>query len=294
MSGGERDAKVREVVTLTSLAAQKAAGEPIVMVTAYDHPSARIADEVGIDIVLVGDSAANVVLGYDSTVPVTVEEMLVLVRAVRRGLQSALLVADLPFGSYEASDEQAVRTAQRFVKEGGADAVKLERAGTSVDRARAVIQAGIPVMGHVGLTPQAATALGGYRVQGRTADQAEQLIRDALDLQSAGCFAVVLEAVPAAVTELLVPLMTCVVIGIGAGDATDGQVLVWHDLLGLRSGHVAKFIRQFADLRAEAIRGLSSYATAVRHHEFPAPEHTYAIPPKELAALRTRLTSKQQ
>lgn len=292
MSGGERDAKAREAVTLTSLAAKKTAGEPIVMVTAYDHPSARIADEVGIDIVLVGDSAANVVLGYDSTVPVTVEEMLVLTRAVRRGLQSALLVADLPFGSYEASDEQAVRTAQRFVKEGGADAVKLERAGTSVDRARAVIQAGIPVMGHVGLTPQAATALGGYRVQGRTADQAEQLIQDALELQAAGCFAVVLEAVPAAVTELLVPLMTCVVIGIGAGDATDGQVLVWHDLLGLSTGHVAKFVRRFADLRADAIRGLSAYATAVRHHEYPAPEHTYGIPPEELDALRTRLQTQ--
>jgi len=294
VSGGQRDAKTRQAVTLTSLATQKAAGEPIVMVTAYDHPSARIADEVGIDIVLVGDSAANVVLGYDSTVPVTVEEMLVLTRAVRRGLQSALLVADLPFGSYEASDEQAVRTAQRFVKEGGADAVKLERAGTSVDRARAVIQAGIPVMGHVGLTPQAATALGGYRVQGRTADQAEQLIRDALDLQAAGCFAVVLEAVPAAVTGLLAPLMTCVVIGIGAGDATDGQVLVWHDLLGLNSGHVAKFVQRFADLRTEAIRGLSAYATAVRHHEFPAPEHTYAIPPEELDVLKTRLTAKHQ
>lgn len=290
MSGGHREAKAPKRITLTSLAAKKAANEPIVMVTAYDHPSARIADQVGIDIVLVGDSAANVVLGYESTVPVTVEEMLMLTRAVRRGLRSALLVADLPFGSYEASDEQAVRTAQRFVKEGGADAVKLERAGTSVDRARAVIQAGIPVMGHVGLTPQAATALGGYRVQGRTAGQAEQLIHDALELQAAGCFAVVLEAVPAAVTELLAPMMACVVIGIGAGAAADGQVLVWHDLLGLSSGHIAKFVRKFADLHAETIRGLTAYAAAVRQHEFPAPEHTYAIPPDELAALRAKLT----
>ena len=289
MSGGHREAKARKSVTLLSLAAKKAANEPIVMVTAYDYPSARIADEVGVDLVLVGDSAANVVLGYDSTVPVTVEEMLVLTRAVRRGLQSALLVADLPFGSYEASDAAAVRTAQRFVKEGGADAVKLERGGTSVDRARAVIQAGIPVMGHVGLPPQAATALGGYRVQGRTAGQAERLIHDALELQAVGCFAIVLEAVPAAVTELLVPRLTCVVIGIGAGGATDGQVLVWHDLLGLSSGHRAKFVRQFADLRAEAIRGLSAYAAAVRQREFPGPEHTYAIPPDELDDLRTRL-----
>ena len=294
MSGGGRDATARHAVTLTSLAAKKGDREPIVMVTAYDHPSARIADEVGVDIVLVGDSAANVVLGYDSTVPVTVDELLMLTRAVRRGLQSALLVADLPFGSYEASDEKAVRTAQRFVKKGGADAVKLERGGTSVDRARAIMRAGIPVMGHVGLTPQAATALGGYRVQGRTADDAERLIRDALDLQAAGCFAVVLEAVPAAVTALLAPMMSCVVIGIGAGDATDGQVLVWHDLLGLSTGHLAKFVRRFADVRAEAVRGLSDYARAVRDHEYPAAEHTYAIPPEELDALRARLQSQRQ
>ncbi len=294
MSGGGRDATARHAVTLTSLAAKKGDREPIVMVTAYDHPSARIADEVGVDIVLVGDSAANVVLGYDSTVPVTVDELLMLTRAVRRGLQSALLVADLPFGSYEASDEKAVRTAQRFVKKGGADAVKLERGGTSVDRARAIIRAGIPVMGHVGLTPQAATALGGYRVQGRTADDAERLIRDALDLQAAGCFAVVLEAVPAAVTALLAPMMSCVLIGIGAGDATDGQVLVWHDLLGLSTGHLAKFVRRFADVRAEAVRGLSDYARAVRDHEYPAAEHTYAIPPEELDALRARLQSQRQ
>ncbi|MFZ1282622.1 MAG: 3-methyl-2-oxobutanoate hydroxymethyltransferase, partial [Propionicimonas sp.] len=289
VSGGHRYRRASKATTLATLAAKKAANEPIVMVTAYDHPSARIADEVGVDLVLVGDSAANVVLGYESTVPVTVAEMLVLTGAVRRGLESALLVADLPFGSYEASDEQAVRTAQRFVKEAGADAIKLERGGTSVARARAVIQAGIPVMGHVGLTPQAATALGGYRVQGRTAVQAEQLIHDALDLQSAGCFAIVLEAVPAAVTELLAPLLSCVVIGIGAGSATDGQVLVWHDLLGLNHGHVAKFVRRFADLRAEAIRGLGAYAAAVRQREFPAPENTYLMAPEELEALRTRL-----
>jgi len=288
LSGGARGPKTGRV-TLASLAAKKDAGEPIVMVTAYDHPSARIADEVGVDVVLVGDSAANVVLGYSSTVPVTVEEMLMLTRAVRRGLASALLVADLPFGSYEASDADAVRTAQRFVKEGGADAVKLERGGTSVSRARAVIQAGIPVMGHVGLTPQVATSLGGYRAQGRTADRALQVIRDAEELDAAGCFAVVVEAVPAAVTELLVPRLGCVVIGIGAGVATDGQVLVWHDLLGLGAGRVATFVRQFADLRAEAVRGLGAYAAAVRTREYPASEHTYSIPPAELDDLRARL-----
>jgi len=287
MSGGQRDSR-RKHVTLASLAQQKAAGEPIVMVTAYDFPSARIADEVGVDLVLVGDSAANVVLGYDSTVPVTVEEMLVLTRAVRRGLTHALLVADLPFGSYEASDIDAVHTAQRFVKDGGADAVKLERGGTTTARARAIIEAGIPVMGHIGLTPQAATSLGGYKVQGKTAQHAEQLIRDALDLQTAGCFAIVVEAVPAAVTELIVGKLTCLTIGIGAGSATDGQVLVWHDLLGITTGHVARFVRTFADLHTETVRGLADYANAVRNRDFPASEHTYTINENELNALRAR------
>lgn len=289
MSAGHGSNGRRKPVTITALAAKKAAGEPVVMVTAYDHPSARVADEVGVDLVLVGDSAANVVLGYESTVPVTVEELLVLVRAVRRGLRSALLVADLPFGSYEASDADAVRTAQRFVKEGGADAVKVERGGTTVERVRAIVAAGIPVVGHIGLTPQAATALGGYRVQGRTADQAEALVRDALALQAAGCFAIVLEAVPAAVTELLVARLDCLTIGIGAGGATDGQVLVWHDLLGINTGHRARFVRVFADLHAEAVRGVTAYADAVRSREFPAAEHTYAITEEELDALRARL-----
>ena len=289
MSQLDSQAPQRPKVTLTSLAAKKAAKDPIVMVTAYDHPSARIADEVGVDLVLVGDSAANVVLGYDSTVPVTVAELLMLTAAVRRGVRSALVVADLPFGSYEVCDQQAVRTAQRFIKVGGADAGKLERGGSSVERARAVVAAGIPVMGHVGLTPQAATSLGGYRAQGRTSDQAERLINDALELQAVGCFAIVLEAVPAALTELLVPLLSCPIIGIGAGAATDGQVLVWHDLLGLSEGHLPKFVRQFADLRTEAINGLSAYAAAVRSREFPAVEHTYAMPPGELDALRAKL-----
>jgi 3-methyl-2-oxobutanoate hydroxymethyltransferase len=276
-------------VTLTVLAERKAAGEPVVMVTAYDYPSALIADQAEVDLVLVGDSAANVVLGYDSTVPVSVDELLVLTSAVRRGLRRALLVADLPFGSYEASDLDAVHTAQRFVKEAGADAVKLERAGTSIDRVRAIVAAGIPVVGHLGLTPQAATSLGGYRVQGRNADQAEQLARDALALQAAGCFAIVFEAVPSAVTELVVPLLDCLTIGIGAGPATDGQVLVWHDLLGLNPGHTAKFVRVFADVHAEALRGITAYADAVRAREFPSTEHTYAIPADELADLTARL-----
>ena len=259
MSSGNRDGKAKPV-SLTTLAHKKAAGEAIVMVTAYDHPSARIADEAAVDMVLVGDSAANVVLGYDSTVPVTVDELLMLTRAVRRGLKSAFLVSDLPFGSYEASDADAVHTAQRFVKEGGADAVKIERGGTTVDRARAIVRAGIPVVGHVGLTPQAATSLGGYTVQGRTAAQAEQLIRDALELEAAGCFAIVVEAVPAAVTELLIERLSCLTIGIGAGGATDGQVLVWHDLLGLYDGHAPRFVKQYAELAPTIQAAVGRYA----------------------------------
>lgn len=289
MSAGRRDETARARVTLESLEQLKSVGQPIVMVTAYDYSSAVIADEVGVDVVLVGDSAANVMLGYDSTVPVTVEEMLVLTRAVRRGLKSAMLVGDLPFGSYEASDEIAVRTAQRFVKEAGADAVKLERGGTSTDRARAIVQAGIPVMGHLGLTPQAAPRQGGYKAQSRTAAQAAQLYQDALALQSAGCFAIVLEAIPAAVADLLAPRLDCLTIGIGAGPGVDGQVLVWHDLLGLTTGHVAKFVRPFADLRALVADGLTAYADAVRQKDFPAPEHTYAITPAELDGLCDKL-----
>jgi 3-methyl-2-oxobutanoate hydroxymethyltransferase len=278
----------RKPMTLTELGGKKALGEPIVMITAYDHPSALVVEEAGVDLVLVGDSAANTVLGYDSTVPVTVDELLVLTRAVRRGLKTPMLIGDLPFGSYEASDEQAVLTAQRFVKEGGCDAVKLEGGGTSVQRARAIAQSGIPVMGHVGLTPQTAVSLGGYRSQGRTAERATEVMQDALQLQDAGCFAVVFEAIPAEVTDLVMQHMDIVVIGIGAGPSTDGQVLVLHDLLGVHTGHVAKFVRRFADVRGEMLKGVTAYAEAVRSREFPGPEHAYSIPPEELERLRER------
>src|SRR6201994_5082701 len=204
-------------MTLPRLADKKRLGEPIVMVTAYDYPSAQVAQEGGVDMVLVGDSGAMTVLGYSSTVPVSVEEMLMLTSAVRRGLRTPLLVGDLPFGSYETSNEQAIATAQRFIKEAGCDAVKLERGGTSVQRARAIVEAGIPVMGHVGLTPQTATALGGYRAQGRTAEQAVSVARDAIALEEAGCFSIVLEAVPAAVAEEISSRVEIPVIGIGAG-----------------------------------------------------------------------------
>src|SRR2546423_8650865 len=193
----------RQTVTLSKLAEKKALGEAIVMITAYDYPSAQVAQEAGVDVVLVGDSGAMTVLGYPSTVPVSTDEMIMLASAVRRGCNTPLLVGDLPFGSYEASDEMAIATAQRFVKEAGCDAVKLERGGTSVQRARAIVDSGIPVMGHVGLTPQTATALGGYKAQGRNAERALQVARDALALQEAGCFSIVFEAIPAAVAEIV-------------------------------------------------------------------------------------------
>jgi 3-methyl-2-oxobutanoate hydroxymethyltransferase len=283
----------RKKVTLTKLAEMRALGEPVVMVTAYDHPSALAVEAAGVDMVLVGDSAANNVLGYDSTVPVSVDELLMLTRAVRRGLRTPLLVGDLPFGSYEGSDEQAIATAQRFVKEAGCDAVKLEGGGAHVQRARAIVRAGVPVMGHVGLTPQTAVALGGYRAQGRTAERAAQVMTDAIELQEAGCFAIVFEAIPTDVTDLLMSHMEIPVIGIGAGPSTDGQVLVLHDLLGIHDGHRPKFVKQWADVRAEMIRGVSAYAEEVRGRTFPAPEHGYTIPPEELERLR-RLRPRKQ
>jgi 3-methyl-2-oxobutanoate hydroxymethyltransferase len=276
-------------MTLPRLAEYKRLGRPIVMVTAYDYPSAQVAQEAGVDIVLVGDSGAMTVLGYSSTVPVSTDEMLMLARAVRRGLRTPLLVGDLPFGSYEISDEQAISTAQRFIKEAGCDAVKLERGGTSVQRARAIVGAGIPVMGHVGLTPQTATALGGYRAQGRTAQQAIAVARDAIALEQAGCFSVVLEAIPAAVAEEVVAGVEIPVIGIGAGPATDGQVLVFHDLLGIYDGHVARFAKRFADVRSLMIAGVAEYAAEVRSGAFPAPEHCYSIDDDELARFRAGL-----
>jgi 3-methyl-2-oxobutanoate hydroxymethyltransferase len=276
-------------VTLSTLAEKKALGEPIAMITAYDHPSAQVAEEAGVDVVLVGDSGAMTVLGYPSTVPVSVDEMLMLAAAVRRGLQTPMLVGDLPFGSYEISDEQAIATAQRFVKEAGCDAVKLERGGTSVQRARAIVDAGIPVMGHVGLTPQTATALGGYRSQGRTADRALEVARDALGLQEAGCFAIVFEAIPSDLTAELMPRMEIPVIGIGAGAAADGQVLVFHDLLGIYDGHAARFVKRYANIREQMIAGVTAYADDVRNRRYPEPEHGYTMAPDEVEGLRALL-----
>ncbi|HEX5980504.1 MAG TPA: 3-methyl-2-oxobutanoate hydroxymethyltransferase [Thermoleophilaceae bacterium] len=275
----------RPAITLTKLAEKKALGEPIAMVTAYDYPSAQVAEEAGVDVVLVGDSGAMTVLGYPSTLPVTLDELLMLAAAVRRGLSTPLLVGDMPFGSYEASNELAIRNAQRFVKEAGVDAIKLERGGSSVERARAIVDAGIPVMGHVGLTPQSATALGGYRSQGRTAERALEVMRDALGLQEAGAFSVVFEAIPAPLSEAIMPRMRIPVIGIGAGTATDGQVLVFHDLLGIYAGHKARFVKQYANVREQMIEGVRAFAEDVRARRYPEPEHGYTMAPDELERL---------
>jgi 3-methyl-2-oxobutanoate hydroxymethyltransferase len=279
----------RPAVTLTKLAEKKALGEPIAMVTAYDYPSAQVAEEAGVDVVLVGDSGAMTVLGYPSTVPVTLDELLMLSAAVRRGLSTPLLVGDMPFGSYEASNEDAIRHAQRFVKEAGCDAVKLERGGSSVERARAIVGAGIPVMGHVGLTPQTATALGGYRSQGRTAERAVEVMHDALALQEAGCFAVVFEAIPSALTEVIMPRMQIPVIGIGAGPAADGQVLVFHDLLGIYDGHAARFVKRYANVREDMIKGVRAFADEVRARRYPEPDHGYTMAPDEIDRLHELL-----
>jgi 3-methyl-2-oxobutanoate hydroxymethyltransferase len=269
-------------LSLLELAERKAHGEKLVMVTAYDHPGARLTDAAGVDLILVGDSAADNVLGYDSTVPVTVDELLVLVRAVVRGAARALVVADMPFGSFQVSDESALANAVRFVKEAGADAVKLEGAGPSLSRVQAIVGAGIPVMGHIGLTPQSATMLGGFKAQGRTAEKAQRLHAEARALEAAGCFAVVLEAVPAPVAKRISEALTVPTIGIGAGPDCDGQVLVWHDLLGLSDRTPARFVKRYAELGEEIKRALTAYAAEVRSGTFPAAEHTYTIPDDEL------------
>jgi 3-methyl-2-oxobutanoate hydroxymethyltransferase len=274
---------------LPELAEMKARGERIVMITAYDAPSGRIADAAGVDLILVGDSAAMVVLGHDSTVPATIDEMLMLTRAVTRGARRPLVIADLPFGSYQVSDEQAVETAIRFVKEASADAVKLEGAGPMLARIRALTGAGIPVMAHLGLTPQTATMLGGFKAQGRSAAKAVQLYDDALAVQAAGCFSIVLEAVPSPVAARITEALDIPTIGIGAGLDCDGQVLVWHDLLGLYEGHAPRFVKQYAELAPTIEAAVGQYAAEVRNRSFPEEKHTYSMTEAELALFEESL-----
>ena len=279
---------------ITELPELKARRQPIVMVTAYDAPGGRLADEAGADLVLVGDSAAMTVLGYHSTVPATMDEMLILTRAVTRGARRPLVLADMPFGSFQVSDEDAVRNAIRFVKEAGADAVKLEGAGATLTRVRAIVDAGVPVMGHLGLTPQSATMLGGFKAQGRSAAKALGLVADARALEAAGCFSLVLEAVPAPVARHVSRTLAIPTIGIGAGPDCDGQVLVWHDLLGLYDGRAARFVKRYAEVGDTIRAAIAEYAADVREHRFPEEQHTYAMPEQELALFEAAVSDERE
>ena len=270
-------------VSLPDLRQMKAEGRPIVMITAYDHPSGRIVDAAGVDLVLVGDSAGNVVLGHASTVPATMDEMTMLTAAVSRAVEHALVIGDMPFMSYQVSDAEAVANAGRLIKEGGADVVKLEGAGPSIERVHALTAAGIGVMGHLGLTPQTATSLGGHKAQGRQAEAARRLFLDAVALEQAGCFGIVLEAVPAPVAGTISRRLGIPTIGIGSGPETDGQVLVLHDMLGIRGdGPQPRFVKRYAEIGDMMAAAVSAYAQEVRARQYPGPEHTYSIPDEQL------------
>lgn len=275
-----------EKVTVPSLRASKERGERLVCLTAYDYPTARIVDEAGTDIILVGDSVGNVVLGYDTTVPVTLEEMIRHTRAVRRGTERALLVADMPYGSYHTGADDAVRSALRLVKEGGAEAVKLEGGQARVEIVRRLISEEIPVMGHIGLTPQSVNKLGGFRLQGKTAGAARALVEDARALEAAGAFALVLEVVPREIAKVVTVSVSIPTIGIGAGEHCDAQVLVIHDLLGLSfSPTRPRFVRQYADLRAQMTEAISRFAEDVRSGAYPAENESYPLPREAAAEL---------
>lgn len=285
-AGSEHATRMARRFTLGDLRRAKAAGERLVMSTAYDFPSGRLVDEAGVDLVLVGDSAAMVVLGHESTNSITMEEMLLFTRATRRACTRALVIGDMPFMSFQPSDELAVTNAGRFVAEAGADAVKVEGGGVMIDRVRAITRAGVAVFGHLGLTPQSATLLGGYRAQARTHEQALALLRDAVALEQAGAVAIVLEAIPAEVAAVVAEAVSVPTIGIGAGAATDGQVLVYHDMLGLTPGRLPRFVKRYADLASDVVTAIGTYASEVRSGAFPGDEHTYAMPPDEVAAFR--------
>jgi 3-methyl-2-oxobutanoate hydroxymethyltransferase len=279
---------------VTDLADMARSRTRIAMVTAYDASSARLADRAGVDVILVGDSAAMTVLGHESTIPVTLDEMLMFTRAVTRVVEHAFVVADMPFGSYQPGEDEALRNAIRFVKEAGADAVKLEGAGRTLTRIGSILDAGIPVMGHVGLLPQSAALGEGYKARGRTAADARRILEEARALERAGCFAIVLEAIPAAVAAQISEALRIPTIGIGAGPSCDGQVLVWHDLLGLSPGHVPRFVKPYADLKATIADALEAYVGDVRSGSFPAAEHTYSMPDAELARFESQLAEDSQ
>ena len=279
----------RKKVTTLTFRQKKERGEPITMLTAYDYPTAMAMDKAGIDSILVGDSLAMVVLGYENTLPVTMDEMLHHARAVARGAKSALLVGDMPFMSYQVSVEEALRNAGRFLQQGGMDAVKLEGGRERADTVRAVTAAGIPVMGHIGLTPQSVHQLGGFRAQGKTASAAKRLLEDAQILEEAGAFSIVLESVPARLADYISKHITIPTIGIGAGAGCDGQVLVTHDLLGLFDRFTPKFVRQYANLHETMNKAITEYIDDVETKRFPAVEHTVEMNEEEWDAFQKEL-----
>jgi 3-methyl-2-oxobutanoate hydroxymethyltransferase len=278
-------------ITILDLQKKKEAAEPITMLTAYDYPSASLVDAAGIDMILVGDSLGMVVLGYSNTVSVTMDEMVHHCKAVSRGAKNAFLVGDMPFLSYQVDPIKAVRNAGRFMKEAGMDSVKLEGGQEMVPVIEAIVMAGIPVMGHIGLTPQSQSKLGGYRIQGKTAQAARKLLVDALALENAGCYAIVLEAVPAVVARVITEQLQIPTIGIGAGSACDGQVLVYHDLLGLYDQLQPRFVKQYVNLRDPIIEAFSRFRQEVMSKQFPAKEHTYPMDAEEEAAFLQDLIS---
>jgi 3-methyl-2-oxobutanoate hydroxymethyltransferase len=273
---------VTKKVSILELQKKKRKGNPITMLTAYDFPGARLVDEAGVDIVLVGDSLAMTVLGHPNTIAVTMDEMLHHCKAVARGARRAFLVGDMPFMSYQVDRAEAIRNAGRFLKEGGMDAIKLEGGHEVLNTVKAIVQAGIPVMGHLGLTPQTITKLGGFKVQATTAEDATRLHEDALALQEAGCFSIVIEAVPAAVAEAVSQQLTIPTIGIGAGPGCDGQVLVFHDVLGLFDEFVPKFVKQYANLRQPSLDAFEAFVAEVETRTFPTPSHSFKINEEQL------------
>lgn len=284
-NGKQKDEKTQEAkvkATVPGIIKMKEEGRKVRVVTAYDYPTAALVDQVDIDIVLVGDTLGMVVLGYDSTVPVTMEDMIHHTRAVVRGAPNTLVVTDLPFMSYQISRDEALRNAGRAMKEGGADAVKVEGGETVAETIKAMANAGIPVMGHLGLTPQSVAKLGGYRVQGRDAESARKIVEDARALEKAGCFSLVLECVPTPVAQRVSQEIKIPTIGIGAGPHCDGQVLVIHDLLGLFERFTPKFVKRYANLAADIRQALEQYATEVAEGVFPGPEHSFNMKEDEL------------
>jgi 3-methyl-2-oxobutanoate hydroxymethyltransferase len=290
MSTTPPSAPLRGKVTIQTLFSKKMRGEPITFLTAYDFPTAVALDRSGIDGILVGDSLGMVVLGYENTLPVTMQEMIHHCRAVARGVSRALLVGDLPFMSYQVSSAEALRSAGKLVQKGGVDAVKLEGGRERVRAIRSIVSAGIPVMGHLGLTPQSVNQLGGWKPQARSTEGARLLIEDSLILEDAGCFAIVLEAVPAEVAQLIAQRLAIPVIGIGAGAGCDGQILVTHDLLGLYDKFTPSFVKKYADLFSDMKRAFEEYISDVKERRFPAPEHSNSMDAQALRDLMREIS----